>query len=156
MSSTRRPSLLVVDNRVGMRGALRRFIEGTTPYKVCDTVDDGVSAVHKAIEARCDLILLHLTTPLQDALVTLSLLRIKLPHVKIVGFNTLSVDLGNWVSPGIGLDAVIVKGDGLSKLVETLKALMPEPPGEVNLPKARFGASGPARNCVPFPRVLIS
>ena len=111
-----------------MRGALQRFIEATTPYKVCDTVDDGVSAIHKAMEARCDLILLHLTTPLQDRLVTVSLLRSKLPHVKIVGVSTLSVDLGNWVSPGIGLDAVLTAQDGLSKLVETLKALMPEPP----------------------------
>ena len=113
-----------------MRGALRRFIEGTTPYKVCDGVDDGVSAIHKAMEARCDVILLHLTTPLQNSLVTLSLLRNKLPLVKIVGLSTLPVDLGNWVSPGIGLDAIITQQDGLSKLVETLKALMPEPPRE--------------------------
>ena len=112
-----------------MRGALSRFIEATTPYKVCDAVDNGVSAIHKAM-ARCDLILLNLSMPLQDGLVTVSLLRSKLPHVKIVGFSTLSVDLGKSVSPGIGLDAVIAKGDGLSKLVETLKALVPEPPRE--------------------------
>ena len=59
---------------------------------------------------------------------TVSLLRGKRPHVKIVGFSTLSVDLENWVSPGIGLDAIITDQDGLSKLVATLKALMPEPP----------------------------
>jgi hypothetical protein len=59
-----------------------------------------------------------------------SLLRRKLRHVKIVGINTLSVDLGNWVSPGVGLDAVLTNQDGLSKLAETLKALMPEPARE--------------------------
>ena len=62
-----------------MRGAIREFIEAATPYKVSDAVSDGVSAIHKAIESRCDLILLHLSTPLQDVLVTLSLLRSKLP-----------------------------------------------------------------------------
>jgi hypothetical protein len=66
--------------------------------------------------------------PLQDSLVTVSLLRSKLPYVKIVGLSTLSFDLGNQVSPGTGFDAIITKQDGLSKLVETLKALMPEPP----------------------------
>ena len=130
MSSTRRPRLLVVDNRVGARGALRRFIEATTPCKVCDAVDDGVSAVHKAIEDRCDLVLLNLSMPLQDSLVTVSLLRSKLPHVKIVGLRTLAVDLGNQVPAGTGFDAVIAQEDGMSKLVETLKALMPEPPRE--------------------------
>ena len=113
-----------------MRGAIQEFIEATTPYKVCDAVDNNASAIHKAKENHCDLILLHLTPPLQDGLVTVSVLRSKLPHVKIVGFSTLSDDLGNLVSPTIGFDAVLTKRDGLSKLVETLKALMSEPPRE--------------------------
>jgi DNA-binding NarL/FixJ family response regulator len=113
-----------------VRGAIRNFIEVTTPYKVCDAVDDGVSAVRKATDSSCDLILLHLTMPQQDSLVTVSLLRSKLPRVKIVGFSTLLVDLGNQVSPATGFDAVLTKQDGLSRLVATLKALMPEPPRE--------------------------
>ena len=112
-----------------MRGAIREFIDATTSYKVCDAVDSDASAIHKAKGNHCDLILLRLTMPLQDSLVTASVLRDKLPQVKIVGFST-SVDLGNLVSPAIGLDAVLTRQDGLSKLVETLKALMPEPPQE--------------------------
>ncbi len=110
-----------------MSGALREFIEATTSYKVCATVDNDASAIHKAKESGCDLILLHLRVPVQDSLVTVSLLRSNLPHVKIVGFSTLSLDLGNQVSPATGFDAVIAQEHGLSKLVETLKALMPEP-----------------------------
>ena len=113
-----------------MRGAIRKFIEATTSYKVCDAVDNDASAVHKAKENHCDLILLHLTTPLQDSLVTASVLRDKLPHVKIVGLSILSVGIGNLVSPTIGFDAVLTGEDGLSKLVDTLRALMPEPPRE--------------------------
>ena len=78
-----------------MRGALRRSIEATTPYKVCDAVDNDLSAIDNATELPCDLILLHLTTALRDSLVTLSLLRGKLRHVKIVGLSTLSVGLEN-------------------------------------------------------------
>ena len=70
-----------------MRGALQRFIEATTPYKVCDAVDNDVSVIHKAAENHCHLMLLHLTT-LQDSLVTVPVLRSKLPYVKIVGFST--------------------------------------------------------------------
>ena len=113
-----------------MRGAVRLFIEATTHYKVCDAVGNDASVIHKAKENNCDLILLHLTTPLQDSLVTASVLRDKLPHVKIVGLSSLSVDLGDLVSPTIGFDAVLTSQQGLSKLVETLEALMPEPPRE--------------------------
>ena len=113
-----------------MRGAIRHFIEAATPYKVCDAVGHGVSAIHKATESGCDLILLHLSTSLQDIQVAVSLLRSKLPHVKIVGLSTLAFDLGNQVSPATGFDEVIAQEDGLSKLIETLKALMQEPPRE--------------------------
>ena len=113
-----------------MRGAIRKFIEATTSYKVCDAVDNNASAIHKAQENHCDLIVLHLTTPLQDSLVMVSVLRDKLPHLKIVGFSTLSVDIGDLVSPTIGFDAVLTWQDGLSKLVETLKMLIPEPSRE--------------------------
>ena len=110
---------------------MREFIEATTHYKVCDVVDNDASVIYKAAENDCDLILLHLTPPLQDSLVTVSVLRSKLPHVKIVGFSALSIaDLQKQVSPKAGFDAVIAQKDGLSKLVETLKALMPEPPRE--------------------------
>jgi len=115
-----------VDDSAAVRGALRDFIEVTTPYKVCGAVDDGASAVQKAAESRCDLILLHLRAPASDSVETASLLRRKLPHAKVVGFS--SVDLGNRKSPATGFDAIIAKQDGLSKLVETLKALMSAPP----------------------------
>ena len=109
---------------------MREFIEATTPYKVREAADHDVSVIHEATENHCDVILLNLSMPLQDSLVTVSLLRSKLPHVKIVGFSTFSVDSGNRVSPETGFDAVLTNQDGLSELVATLKALMPEPPRE--------------------------
>lgn len=111
-----------------MRGAIRDFIQATTPYRVCDAVDNDMSVIHRVRENRCDLMLLRLTTPLQDTLVTVSVLRSKLPHVKIVGFSSFSYE-GNRVFPSTGFDAIIAQQDGLSKLVETLKALMPDDSG---------------------------
>ena len=109
---------------------MREFIEATTPYKVREAVHNDVSVIREATENHCDVILLNLSMPLQDSLVTVSLLRSKLPHVKIVGFSNFLVDLGNRVSPETGFDAVLTNQDGLSELVATLKALMPEPPRE--------------------------
>lgn len=111
-----------------MRGALRNFIEVTTPYRVCDAVDGGVLAIKKATESPCDLVLLHLRAPISDSLKTASLLRTNAPRVKIVGFTSLPVDLIKGEGPETGLDAVLVMQDGLSNLIETLKALMPVSP----------------------------
>ena len=67
--------MLIVDEGIAVRGPMRDFIESTTHYKMCDAVDNDLSAIDNATELLCDLILLHLTTPLQDSLVTLSLMR---------------------------------------------------------------------------------
>lgn len=109
---------------MSVRGAMRDFIEATTPYRVCSTVKDGVSALQKATESVCNLVLLHLRAPLSDSVEAASLLRSRLPRVKLVGF--ISVEL-NQEAPAT-LDAVIAKQDGLSKLVETLKALVHDLP----------------------------
>lgn len=107
-----------------MRGAIRDFIQATTPYKVCGTVADGVSALQRATDSRCDVILLHLRVSMADSMETAWLLRGKLPHIKVVGFS--SVDLENRASAATGFHALIAKQDGLSKLVEALKGLMPQ------------------------------
>ena len=115
-----------VTNSFPRHSSIRDFIEATTAYKVCDAVEDGTSAIQKAAESRCDLILLHLRVPVAESVEMASLLRSKLLRIKVVGFS--SVDLEKQVTPAAGFDAVISKQDGLSKLVETLRALMPEPP----------------------------
>src|SRR5215472_8443652 len=125
MTPARVPCMLVVDESAAVRGAIRNFIQATTPYKVCDEADDGVSAVQKATKSCCDLILLHLRMPIPDSVETASFLRGKLPRVKIVGFVTLAGDVGNRLFAATGFDVILDKQDGLSKLVDTLKALMP-------------------------------
>lgn len=74
--------------------------------------------------------LVNLGMPLQNSLVTVSLLRSKLHRVKIVGFSASSVALGSPESPATGFDAVLTNQDGLMELVATLKALMLESPRE--------------------------
>lgn len=117
---------MVVDESTAVRGAIRDFIEATTPYTVCDAVEDGMSAIQKAAESCCDLILLHLHAHISDSVQTVSLLRSKLPRIKIVGFSPIELKDSSLAT---GFDAIIAKQDGLSKLVETLKVLMPEPSG---------------------------
>src|SRR5712672_344662 len=47
-----------------LRGAIRNYIEGTTPHRVCAEARNGVAAIEKATELHCDLIVLDLLMPL--------------------------------------------------------------------------------------------
>jgi two-component system, autoinducer 1 sensor kinase/phosphatase LuxN len=110
-----------------VRGAIRYFLETRTPYRVCDEAGDGVSAIQKAEKSRCDMVLLDLAMPSLDGAEAASILRRTLPHTKIVGFSALAgdVDLKGELLASRTFDAVLSKSDGLEKLAETIKALLP-------------------------------
>jgi len=77
--------ILVVDDSAAVRGAIRRFIEISTPYKVCGEAGDRVAAIDKASEFSCDLILLDLSMPMLNGVETASTLRRMAPGTKIIG-----------------------------------------------------------------------
>ena len=111
-----------------MRGAIRDFFETRTRYR-CDEAADGLSGIQTAEENHCELVVLDLAMPSQSGVETASILRRKLPHVKIVGFSALAGDAyfrGELVATK-KFDAVLSKLDGLHRLVEVVKALLPEP-----------------------------
>jgi DNA-binding NarL/FixJ family response regulator len=111
-----------------VRGVVRTFIETSTPYKVCGEAADGAAAIAKARELSFDLVILDLRMPLRDGVETASALRGMMPNAKILGFTMYSGDLANRVLEATGFDAVVAKQDGLTKLVETIDALMPRHP----------------------------
>jgi DNA-binding NarL/FixJ family response regulator len=107
-----------------VRGAIRKFLEGSTKYKVCDEASDGTAAVQKAKESGCDLVLLDLELLTSGVHAAVSIRNV-LPATKIVGFTTYSAEMAQRLFAGTGFDAILSKHDGLMKLVETLVRLLP-------------------------------
>jgi CheY-like chemotaxis protein len=67
--------------------------------------------------------------PNMNGVETASILRRTLPRVKIVGFSALAGD-GEFVNELLAtkdFDAVLSKFDGIEKLLEIVRALVPEP-----------------------------
>ena len=111
-----------------MRGAIRHFLETRTPYR-CDEAGDGFSAIQKAEANLCELVLLDIAMPDLNGVETASILRCRLPEVKIVAFSAFvqDADLRRELLATKEFDAVLSKFDGLDKLVETIQALLPSP-----------------------------
>lgn len=111
-----------------MRGAIRNFFETRTSYR-CDEADDGLSAIQTAEENRCELVVLDLAMPNLNGVETAAILRNRLRHVKIVGFSALvrDAEIRDELLATKTFDAVLSKLDGLDRLVEAVKALLPDP-----------------------------
>ena len=67
--------------------------------------------------------------PNLDGVETASIRRDRLPHVKIVGFSAVmkDADFSDKLLATKNFDAVLSKYDGLDRLSEAVKALLPEP-----------------------------
>ena len=114
-----------MDDSTAVRGAIRRVVEAETRLTVCDEASDGLSAIQKATNVGCDLVLLDINMPGLSGIETASALRLALPNTKIVGFSVLAKELGEQLVAQKKFDAVLSKLHGLTKLVETLKSLTP-------------------------------
>jgi|SRR5215469_4483680 len=117
--------MLIVDDSAAVRGAIRQFVENTTGIRVCDDVGNGLEAVQKAKDSRCELVLVDIGTPHPNGVETAVALRLALPNVKLIGFSLAASEVGGELVASKLFDAVLSKLDGLTKLVQTLKSLMP-------------------------------
>jgi two-component system response regulator YesN len=122
--------LLIVDDDVVVRSVLRSFVEADG-YMVCGEAADGVEAIDRAAELKPDLILLDLAMPRLNGAEAASILKHTMPHVRIVLFTMYADEFGQKLASAIGVDVVLSKPEGLSKLGEHLKVLLnptDEPP----------------------------
>jgi DNA-binding NarL/FixJ family response regulator len=122
--------LLIVDDDAIIRSALRSFVEADG-YKVCGEAGDGIEAIEQAAELQPDLILLDLAMPRLNGAEAASVLRRAMQKVPIILFTMYADDFGEKFASAIGVQVVLSKPEGLSKLGEHLKVLLnptDEPP----------------------------
>ena len=112
-----------------MRGAIQHFLETRTSYNL-DSAGDGRTAIRIADEGHCDLVLLDVVMPEMNGIETASILRERMPRLKIVGFSMLAsdADMRAELLATKQFDAVLSKTDGLDELLKALRALLPDNP----------------------------
>jgi CheY-like chemotaxis protein len=123
--------LLIVDDNSNIRYLIRTFLE-SMGYTVCGEAVDGVDALEKAAELQPDLILLDMLMPRMNGIEAAAALKRLLPRVPIILFSMNVDSIGKTVAAAVGVDLVLSKTDGISKLRESLKTLLnrAEGPGQ--------------------------
>lgn len=114
--------ILVVDDNPTMRSALRFFIETYTSMRVCEA-RDGAEAVELAELQKPDLAIIDLVMPNMNGLEAASVIRSRLPKVRIVVFTLHSDVIGGALAKAIGVDVVVSKSDGASGLIKALETI---------------------------------
>jgi CspA family cold shock protein len=118
------PTLLICDDNPNIRYLLRTFVETRTPYKICGEAAHGMEAIEQAKQLQPDLILLDLSMPVMTGAEAAAILKGVVPHMKIILFSMLMDDVPRSLGKAIGIDLMLSKSDGISKLADHLHALL--------------------------------
>jgi DNA-binding NarL/FixJ family response regulator len=118
-----RKRVLIADDSTSVRDVIRTFLRDQEEIEICGEAVDGLDALKKAQSLKPDLILLDLVMPEVNGAVVASILKRKMPDLRIIMFTMYSDNVSKALSSAIGVDAVLSKPDGISHVVESINSL---------------------------------
>jgi DNA-binding NarL/FixJ family response regulator len=118
-----RKRVLIADDSTSVRDVIRTFLRDQEEIEICGEAVDGLDALEKAQSLKPDLILLDLVMPEVNGAMVASILKHKMPDLRIIMFTMYSDNVSKALSSAIGVDAVLSKPDGMSHVVESINSL---------------------------------
>jgi DNA-binding NarL/FixJ family response regulator len=120
--------ILIADDSATARKAIRAYLNQRN-FEVCGEAIDGVDALEKATELEPALVLLDLRMPRMNGVEAASVLRGRMPNVRIVLLTLYDEVLScQSIMSAIGFDAIISKPDGFGRLAECVRGLLGSAP----------------------------
>ncbi|MGA7915140.1 MAG: response regulator transcription factor [Candidatus Acidiferrales bacterium] len=124
--------ILIADDSATTRKVIRDYLRQRN-FDVCGEAIDGVDALEKATELEPALILLDLRMPRMNGVEVASVLRGRMPNLRIVLLTMYDeVLVYKQLMSAIGIDAIVSKPNGFRSLAGCVRDLLgsaPVPPG---------------------------
>jgi DNA-binding NarL/FixJ family response regulator len=118
--------VLIADDSSSVRDVIRTFLRDQKEIEICGEAADGLEALEKAQSLKPDLVLLDLVMPEINGVEVASILKQKMPQIRIILFTMYTERIGKFLSSAIGVDAVLSKPDGMANMVESINSLFAE------------------------------
>jgi DNA-binding NarL/FixJ family response regulator len=115
--------VLIADDSSSVRDVIRTFLRDHEDIEICGEAVDGLEALEKAQRLKPDLVLLDLVMPEINGAEVASILKNKMPNLRIILFTMYSERIGKFLSSAIGVDAVLSKPDGMTNIVDSINSL---------------------------------
>lgn len=119
-----RKRILIADDSGHVRDVLKTFLSEISELEICGEAINGLDAVEKAQQLKPDLLLLDLSMPEMNGAEVASILKKKMPGLRIILFTMYSENVGRSLASAAGVDIVLSKPEGLSQVVKSVKELL--------------------------------
>jgi CheY-like chemotaxis protein len=120
-------NILVLDDNPSIRYLIKSLLENTG-YAICGEAEDGADAIEKAKQLKPDLICLDLSMPRMNGAEAASVLKRLMPAVPIILFTMHEDSVGQSLARAVGVDKVLGKPDGMTRLTESIAELLSRTP----------------------------
>ena len=91
---------------------------------VCAEAVNGREAVERAMALKPNLVLLDLAMPELNGAEVASVLKGAIPETRIILFTMYRENVGKYLSSAVGIDAVLSKPDGVTKLAAEIDSAL--------------------------------
>jgi two-component system, NarL family, response regulator NreC len=115
--------ILIVDDSLAMRRAIRLLLESQASFEVCGEAVDGLEAVEKTVELKPDVIVMDYSMPRMNGLEAAAAVREIVPQVPIILFTLHKDAVSSHKAHDAGIAAIVSKADHVSKLSEEILRL---------------------------------
>jgi DNA-binding NarL/FixJ family response regulator len=116
--------VLVVDDSFTVRQSLKRYLSSRGDVVVCGEAVNGREAVQRAMALKPDLVLLDLAMPELNGAEVASVLKGAMPNTRIILFTMYRDNVGKYLSSAVGIDIVLSKPDGGTKLAAAIDSAL--------------------------------
>jgi DNA-binding NarL/FixJ family response regulator len=117
-------TVLIVDDSIFVRDALREIFARETDFAVCGEAENGKVAIEKALEFRPDLIVLDLSMPVMNGFDAARILKRQMPTVLLIMYSAFGDKVAERQARLIGISEVVSKSEHASVLgpVHTIRS----------------------------------
>ena len=124
MSDSMAIRVLVVDDSTLIRKEIRTIIESDEELEVCAEAVNGLEAVEKAQESCPDVAVIDFQMPVMDGLKATRRIKRLMPFLPILLFTLHKSPQLEWESKQAGVDAILLKVEGGTRLPEIIHSLV--------------------------------
>ena len=116
--------VLVADDNQVIRKEIRTIIESDEELEVCAEAVNGLEAVEKAQESCPDVAVIDFQMPVMDGLKATRRIKRLMPFLPILLFTLYKSPQLEWESKQAGVDAILLKVEGGTRLPEIIHSLV--------------------------------
>ncbi len=116
--------VLIADDSETVRKALRSYFEGRPDLEFCGEAHNGRQAVDLALALKPDVLILDVVMPELNGIEVSTLLKESLPYAKTILFTMYGEYIGKNLAAAAGVNVVLEKADGLTKLAKVLDCFL--------------------------------